>query len=180
MSPEQVEGKDLDGRSDIFSLGAVLYEMWTGQRAFAGKSQLSVASSILEKEPPPITSLRPLTPSALERTIKKCLEKAPDERWQTASDLASQLKWISEGGAGTGTAPALAANSKAHWIIAGLAAVTAGASIVAAWTWWHSRISSAETVVRLTVAMPPNQPLVTLSSAVALSPDGSRMALVVL
>ena len=180
MSPEQVEGKDLDGRSDIFSLGAVLYEMWTGQRAFAGKSQLSVASSILEKEPPPITSLRPLTPSALERTIKKCLEKAPDERWQNASDLASQLKWISEGGVGTGTAPAQAGKSKTHWITAGLAAVTAAALIVAAWARWHSRISSVETVVRLTVAMPPNQPLVTLNQAVALSPDGSRMALVAL
>src|ERR1700747_3614911 len=87
MSPEQVEGRELDGRSDIFSLGAVLYEMWTGQRAFAGKSQLSVASSILEKERGAITSLRPLTPSALDRTIKKCLEKAPDDRWQSSSDL---------------------------------------------------------------------------------------------
>src|ERR1700745_3330646 len=147
MSPEQVEGKDLDGRSDIFSLGAVLYEMWTGQRAFAGKSQLSVASSILEKDPPPITSLRPLTPSALERTIKKCLEKAPDERWQSASDLASQLKWMSEGGLGTGTARALAGKSKTHWITAGLAAVTSAALMVAAWAWWHSRTPSAETVV---------------------------------
>src|SRR6266446_7543318 len=106
MSPEQVEGKELDGRSDIFSLGAVLYEMVTGQRAFEGKSQLSVASAILEKEPAPISSLKPLTPSTLERIIKKCLAKVPDERWQSASDLASQLKWIAEAGLPTSSAAA--------------------------------------------------------------------------
>jgi tRNA A-37 threonylcarbamoyl transferase component Bud32 len=180
MSPEQVEGKEVDGRSDIFSFGAVLYEMVTGKKAFEGKSQLSVASAILEKEPAPITALKPLTPVTLEHAVKKCLAKLPDERWQSASDLASELKWISEGGVGTGTAPALAGKSKAHWITAGLAAVTSGALMVAAWAWWHSRTSSPETVVRLTVAMPPNQPLATLSPAVALSPDGHRMVLVVL
>src|SRR5712692_1080058 len=93
MSPEQVEGKELDGRSDIFSLGAVLYEMVTGKRAFEGKSQLSVASAILEKEPAPISSLKPLTPSTLERIIKKCLAKEPERRWQNAGDLASELQW---------------------------------------------------------------------------------------
>jgi serine/threonine protein kinase len=98
MSPEQLEGKEVDGRSDIFSLGAVLYEMVTGQHAFEGKSQLSVASAILEKEPAPITTIKPLTPPALERAIRKCLAKAPDEHWQSASDLASELKWISESG----------------------------------------------------------------------------------
>src|SRR5262249_62036739 len=98
MSPEQVEGKELDARSDIFSLGAVLYEMLTGQHAFEGKSQLSVASAILEKEPAPITTIKPLTPRALEHVIRKCLAKAPDERWQSAGDLASELKWISESG----------------------------------------------------------------------------------
>src|SRR5499425_481683 len=71
MSPEQLEGKEFDGRSDIFSLGAVLYEMLTGQRAFQGKSQLSVASAILEKEPAPITSVKPMTPPALDFAIKK-------------------------------------------------------------------------------------------------------------
>jgi eukaryotic-like serine/threonine-protein kinase len=178
MSPEQVEGKDLDSRSDIFSLGTVLYEMWTGQHAFTGKSQLSVASSILEKEPEPITSLRPLTPVALALTIKKCLEKAPDDRWQSASDLASQLKWISEGGVGTGSA-SLAGKSKTHWIVAGVAAVISVTLMIATWAWWHFR-TRVEAVVRLAVTMPPNQPLVTRTSAVALSPDGSRMALVTL
>src|SRR5205823_13461314 len=96
VSPEQVEGKELDGRSDIFSLGAVLYEMVTGKRAFEGKTQLSVASAILEREPLPITSIKPLTPLALDHAVKKCLTKIPDERWQSASDLASELRWITE------------------------------------------------------------------------------------
>src|SRR5882672_4830015 len=104
MSPEQVEGKEVDGRSDIFSLGAVLYEMVTGKRAFEGKSQLSVASAILEKEPEMISAAKPMTPPGLEHAVKKCLSKLPDERWQSASDLASELKWIAESGSQTGVA----------------------------------------------------------------------------
>ncbi len=96
MSPEQVEGKELDGRSDIFSLGAVLYEMLTGKRAFDGKSQLSVASAILEKEPAPVTVSKPMTPPALDHAIRRCLAKDPEERWQSASDIKSELLWISQ------------------------------------------------------------------------------------
>src|SRR5437016_3532376 len=108
MSPEQVEGKGLDGRSDLFSLAAVLYEMLTGQRAFPGKSQLSVASAILEKEPAPITSLKPMTPPALERCIKRCLAKEPERRWQSASDLADELRWITESWQSSAPAAAVA------------------------------------------------------------------------
>jgi len=98
MAPEQVEGKEADARSDIFSLGAVLYEMTSGKRAFEGKTLVSVAAAILEKEPEPMKTLQPMTPPALERVIKKCLAKDPDARWQSAGDLASELKWIAEGG----------------------------------------------------------------------------------
>ncbi len=77
-------------------LGAVLYEMVTGQRAFQGKSQLSVASAILEKEPEPISTMKPLTPPALEHAIRRCLAKDPDRRWQAARDLAQELEWIAE------------------------------------------------------------------------------------
>src|SRR5215467_14148658 len=77
MSPEQIEGKEVDGRSDVFSLGAVLYEMLTGQRAFQGKSQVSVASAILEQEPASISNVKPMTPPSLEHSIKKCLSKSP-------------------------------------------------------------------------------------------------------
>src|ERR1700746_98134 len=144
MSPEQVEGKELDGRSDIFSLGAVLYEMVTEQHAFEGKSHLSVASAILEKEPAPISSLKPLTPSTLERIIKKCLEKLPDDRWQSASDLASQLKWIAEGGSPSGAVPAVVAKgSNARWINAGLGIVAAGALAFAGLAWWRTNKPNA-------------------------------------
>src|SRR5467141_4628747 len=107
MSPEQIEGKELDGRSDIFSLGAVLYEMLTGQRAFQGKSQLSVASAILEKEPAPISTVKPLTPPALDHAIRRCLTKDPEERWQTARDVGLELKWMAEAGSQSGAAARL-------------------------------------------------------------------------
>ena len=100
MSPEQVEGKELDGRSDIFSLGAVLYEMLTGKKAFEGKSQLSVLSAILEKEPQAISSMKPLTPAVLDHNIQRCLAKNPEERWQRALDLGLELKWLAESGSG--------------------------------------------------------------------------------
>lgn len=87
MSPEQVEGLDADARSDIFSLGSVLYEMVTGQKAFEGKSRLSVASAILEREPKAISSVKPLTPYALDHVIRRCLAKDREQRWQTARDL---------------------------------------------------------------------------------------------
>src|ERR1700726_4521032 len=123
MSPEQIEGKELDGRSDIFSLGAVLYEMLTGQRAFEGKSQLSVASAVLEKEPAPISSIKPLTPLSLEHTVRRCLAKNPDERWQTARDLALELQWIAESGSQAG-APTTAARPGRNRDLFGWAAST--------------------------------------------------------
>ncbi|MGH9714438.1 MAG: protein kinase domain-containing protein [Candidatus Acidiferrales bacterium] len=94
MSPEQVEGRELDGRSDIFSFGSVLYEMLTGQRAFQGRSQLSVASAILEKDPEPISSIKPMTSASVDRCVRRCLAKDPDQRWQNAGDLADELRWI--------------------------------------------------------------------------------------
>jgi Tol biopolymer transport system component/tRNA A-37 threonylcarbamoyl transferase component Bud32 len=96
MSPEQIEGKEADARSDIFSLGSVLYEMISGKRAFEGKTLVSVAAAILEKEPEPIRTVQPFTPPLLERLVKKCLAKDPDARWQNSGDVASELKWIGE------------------------------------------------------------------------------------
>jgi eukaryotic-like serine/threonine-protein kinase len=127
MSPEQVEGKEADARSDIFSLGAVLYEMTTGKRAFEGKSAVSVAAAILEKEPEPIKTLQPMTPPALERAVKKCMAKDPDQRWQNAGDLGSELSWILEGGAHSGTiaAPALTGGRGYRELLAWILAVVA-------------------------------------------------------
>src|ERR1700675_322155 len=101
MSPEQTAGQEADARSDIFCLGCIFYEMLTGKRAFEGKSQISVASAILEKDPEPIAKFQPLTPPALEHVVQICLAKTPDCRWQSAADIATELRWI----AATGLAP---------------------------------------------------------------------------
>src|SRR5437762_1170203 len=94
MSPEQLQGHDADARADIFSFGLVLYEMLTGRRAFQASSQASLIAAILKEEPPPLMTLLPLTPPLLERTVKKCLEKEPGRRWQSAADLRDELAWI--------------------------------------------------------------------------------------
>src|SRR5262245_32731591 len=94
MSPEQIEGKEADARSDIFALGCVLYETATGKRAFEGKSNLSIASAILEKDPEPISTAQPLTPPALDHVVQRALAKSPDERWQSATDVKGELQWI--------------------------------------------------------------------------------------
>jgi len=98
MAPEQVEAKEVDARTDIFAFGTVAYEMATGRKAFEGKTSASVMAKIMEAEPPSMASLQPMTPPALDRVVKTCMAKEPDERWQTAGDLCRELKWIAEGG----------------------------------------------------------------------------------
>jgi serine/threonine protein kinase len=146
MSPEQVEGKELDGRSDVFSLGAVLYEMLTGQRAFEGKSQLSVASAILEKEPSPITSAKPMTPPALDHAIKKCLAKNSEERWQSASDLASELKWITESGSQAGPAVPSTTRGKMQTLLPWLVSSALLVALIAIAALWRNSIPSEQTM----------------------------------
>ena len=93
MAPEQLEGKEADARTDIFALGAVIYEMVTGKTAFSGNNRTSLITAILASEPLAMTSLQPLTPPALERVVKTCLAKDPDSRWQSVQDLKLQLDW---------------------------------------------------------------------------------------
>ena len=94
MAPEQLEAEQADSRTDIFALGAVLYEMTTGRRAFAGKTKTSLIASIVAGNPQPVSELAPLSPAALDHVISKCLEKERDDRWQSAHDVAQELKWI--------------------------------------------------------------------------------------
>ncbi len=123
MAPEQLEGKEADARTDLFALGAVLYEMATGRPAFQGKSRASLISSIMSSEPPPIAAAQPLTPPALERVVKTCLAKDPDDRFQTAHDVTLQLQWIAEGGSQAGLPAPVAARRRTRerlaWTVAG-------------------------------------------------------------
>src|SRR6267143_1373101 len=181
MSPEQIEGKELDGRSDIFSFGAVLYEMVTGRRAFQGKSQLSVASAILEKEPAPISTIQPLTPPALDRAIRRCLAKDPEDRWQTARDLLLELKWIAEDDSQAALTPLGAAKRiGARWqrtllwgVVSLLLAAITGFAI------WNLKPSPPRPITRAVITVAPGQRLAALDQpAVALSPDGTHLVYV--
>ena len=104
MAPEQLEGQEADPRTDIFALGVVLYEMATGKRAFEGKTKTSLIAAIISGEPKPLSEIQPLTPPAFEHVIKKCLEKDPEGRWESAHDVAEELRWISEAGSQAGAA----------------------------------------------------------------------------
>ena len=183
MSPEQVEGRDLDGRSDIFSLGAVLYEMVTGKKAFEGKSQLSVASAILEREPPAINSVKPLTPPTLDHAIRRCLAKDRDERWQTAKDLALELKWVAENGQ-LGLPESNVQSRRTRPSIT-MVLIWGGASLLlaafAGLSAWMMKPVPSPAVGRAVITLPPGQRLAGLDeTAIALSNDGTQLAYIAL
>ncbi|HJW13564.1 MAG TPA: protein kinase [Thermoanaerobaculia bacterium] len=124
MSPEQLEGKEADARTDIFALGTVLYEMATGRKAFTGATQATVISAILRDDPKPVSQVQPMSPPAFDRVVKTCLAKDPEDRWQSAGDVAKELKWIAEGSAAGVAAPApVVARRKARERLAWIAAV---------------------------------------------------------
>ena len=177
MSPEQISGQEADARSDIFSLGAVLYEMATGKRAFEGKSQLSVASAILEKDPEPISALQPTTPAVLDHVVRTCLAKVPDDRFQTAHDVRLQLKWITE--ASTSAMPAAVRaqrkmTKRTLLAVAGVSwLVTVGVALVALSL--SGKLRDARQPISAEINAPPGADFapVVLGGA-AISPDGKR------
>jgi serine/threonine protein kinase/Tol biopolymer transport system component len=173
MSPEQVEGKELDGRSDIFSLGAVLYEMVTGRRAFQGKSALSVAAAILEKEPQPISEIKPLSPAALDHTIAQCLAKSVSHRWQVARDLALELKWMAEPGAlNSSPASALqgARKPRNRALIWAALAFLGAALALNAYLLWTSKPATSP-ITKFEMTLPRG------AANFTLSPDGRRLVI---
>jgi serine/threonine protein kinase/Tol biopolymer transport system component len=176
MAPEQLEGKEADGRTDIFAFGAVLYEMATGKKAFAGASQASLIAAILEREPPAISSVQPMSPAALDRVVKTCLAKDPEDRWQSAADIKRELRWIGEGsqsGIAAVAAPKPSSRRRLPW---GLAAVFALVSLVSVpLALLHLRRDRAESgVLRLSV-LPPEGAV--LTGGFAVSPDGRQLAI---
>ena len=183
MAPEQVEGREADGRSDLFSLGAVLYEMTIGRPAFAGKSQLSVASAILEKEPEPMSALKPMTPPAFEHAIGRCLAKDPEERWQTGRDLAHELKWAAEAASRTApgavaAAPAAGGRARRPLMVAALILSTVAAATFASLYATRAPVPS-ERVTRTHIKPMPGASFALSDGAgFELSPDGRSLAYV--
>jgi len=173
MAPEQLEARESDARTDIFAFGAVLYEMATGQKAFSGVSRASLIGAILKDEPPLISTVQPMSPPALDRVVKRCLAKDPEDRWQNAADLASELEWIGESASQKGIAVSVAPRrlSWLPWAIAALAA------LVAVGTLLRPRRSEAPAAARMVLSILPPQG-VAWTDWFALSPDGRRLALV--
>ena len=180
IAPEQLEGKEAGARTDIFALGATLYEMATGRKAFSGSSRASLISAILRDDPPPISSIQPLTPHALDRAVRKCLAKDPEDRWQNAADLGSELKWIAEVGSQAGmTVPGISRDRR-RMRLAWYLAATFFLALLASLFHASRRSREAPKVIRFSLASPEKAEFFRhpASNSLALSPDGSSLAFV--
>jgi eukaryotic-like serine/threonine-protein kinase len=177
MAPEQLEGKEADRRTDIFAFGAVLYEMATGRKAFSGASQALLISEIMRNDPPPLSSVRPMSPPALDRVVKKCLAKDPEDRWQNAADLGSELQWIGESGSQAGVAAPVVARRKSRerlaWAMTAVASLVALAAVMAALR-YADRARALSRSTRSSIVLPEKTAL----RGLALSPDGRRLVVV--
>ena len=177
MSPEQIEGKEADARADIFAFGAVLYEMATGKRAFEGKSQISVASAILEKDPEPVSAVKPLTPAAFDFLVASCLAKDREERFQSAHDVRLQLKGIAQlpSPAATPKTPA-SRNLSRRLLLFGGAVLIAAAVVI---FFLSQRASVPALSVRAYIPPPPQTTFRASgfdAGPVVISPDGKTLA----
>ena len=174
MAPEQLQGQSVDGRTDIFAFGAIVYEMTAGRRAFAGNSQASLIAAILERELEPISGDQPLTPPGLERLVRKCLAKDPEARWQSASDIADELRWLSKGHAIAALSPAAVRRGSRFRPRAIAAAVLVVAGVAALALWKSSQSGNRAGPRR--EARYAQATFVGDVQAAALSPDGRTVA----
>jgi eukaryotic-like serine/threonine-protein kinase len=180
MSPEQIEGEEVDARSDIFAFGAVLYEMLTGRKAFAGKTQASLLGAILKDEPSPVSQVQAMTPPALDYLVKTCLAKDRDARFQTAHDVWLQLRWIAEGGSTVGVpAPVVArrrSRERLAWAAAAALGVIAVAASAVAVVHLRERPAPADPV-QFTILPDENSAMIAPADF-AVSPDGRHVVFV--
>ena len=181
MAPEQIHGENADARTDIFALGAVLYEMVTGKRAFQGKDQVSVMSAILEKEPEPLFALQPLAPPTVDRVVKTCLAKDPEERLQTAHDLKLQLEWIRDAAPQSGLPAPVATRPRISHRVSWPVALICIAAI-GFFAGMYLRPANAPELPIVSQISPPAGESFALQGVAAgppvLSPDGQRLAFV--
>jgi len=173
MAPEQLEGQPADARTDIFALGAVLYEMATGRRAFTGQTRTSLIAAIVSSQPPPISSVQEMSPPALDHVIRKCLEKDPEDRWQSARNVMAELQWIAEGGSRVGLPSVVIGRRRVRERTAWTAFALASLAAVGFGVAWARRAPKPPALVRFTVAMPAG---VSTVGPPALSPDGRMLA----
>ena len=173
MALEQIEGEATDARTDIFALGAILYELATGKRAFEGETKASLIAAILMAQPRPMQELQPLTPPAFERVVRKCMGKNRDDRWQSAADVADELRWIGEAGSQTMMSiPAPRQRNLRQMLMVGAAAVAVAAAAVIGAMYW-SNASRKAPLVHLAIPLSSED----LYSSVAISPDGTQMVM---
>jgi serine/threonine-protein kinase len=183
MAPEQLEGKEADTRSDIFAFGALVYEMLSGARVFQGKTLVSVMASILEHEQPPLSSVNAAVPASLTRVVQKCLAKDPNRRWQSAADLADELRWIADE-ARTSTVRLKPDTTyentprRTAWSVVA-ASLAGGIALAAATMWIVARLTpvSAPQPARFAIVPPPAQSLSIDSSNrnIAISSDATQI-----
>lgn len=192
MSPEQVRGQDVDYRSDIFSFGAILYEMLTGRRAFLRETMAETMTAILKDEPEEVTEINSKVPPQLQRIVSRCLEKKPERRFQSASDLGFAIEALSTpSGARLDTAAALPAvgistlkarlfdNARLAWIVAVVLLLGLLAALSSAIINRRQAQYASPAVARYDIPPPANTALnVARWPAIALSPDGSTLAFV--